>query len=174
MAEHIYGVQMLAIAMALEYDYDVDLMKVIMMLAVHELEEVAIGDIIPFEMSLEEKKARGQAVVAEMLGGLQGGDKIQELFEEYYEQRTPEAKFAKWCDRLEADLQMKIYDEEGRVDLVEQDGNAMLADEEVREAAKGKNSASAIWLEYNRRKNGYDENFLAVSRYAEDHGVTGK
>lgn len=81
-AEHIYGVQMLAIAMALEYDYDVDLMKVIMMLAVHELEEVVIGDIIPFEMSLEEKKARGQAVVAEMLGGLQGGDKIQELFEE--------------------------------------------------------------------------------------------
>lgn len=173
-AEHIYGVQMLAIAMALEYDYDVVLMKVIMMLAVHELEEVAIGDIIPFEMSLGEKKARGQAVVAEMLGGLQGGDKIQELFEEYYEQRTPEAKFAKWCDKLEADLQMKIYDEEGRVDLVEQDGNAMLADEEVREAAKGKESASAVWLEYNRRKNGYDENFLAVSRYAEDHGVTGK
>ncbi len=172
-AEHIYGVQMLAIAMALEYDYDVDLMKVIMMLAVHELEEVAMGDIIPFEMSLEEKKARGQAVVAEMLGGLQGGDKIQELFEEYYEQRTPEAKFAKWCDKLEADLQMKIYDEEGRVDLAEQDENAMLADEEVREAAKGKNSASAIWLEYNRRKNGYDENFLAVSRYAEEHKIIG-
>ena len=172
-AEHIYGVQMLAIAMALEYDYDVDLMKVIMMLAVHELEEVAMGDIIPFEMSLEEKKARGQAVVAEMLGGLQGGDKIQELFEEYYEQRTPEAKFAKWCDKLEADLQMKIYDEEGRVDLAEQDENAMLADEEVREAAKGKNSASAIRLEYNRRKNGYDENFLAVSRYAEEHKIIG-
>lgn len=173
-AEHIYGVQMLAIAMALEYDYDVDLMKVIMMLAVHELEEVAIGDIIPFEMSLEEKKARGQAVVAEMLGGLQGGDKIQELFEEYYEQRTPEAKFAKWCDKLEADLQMKIYDEEGRVDLAEQEGNAMLADVEVQEVAKGKQSAAEIWLEYNRQKNGYDENFLAVSRYAEDHRVTGK
>lgn len=69
---------------------------------------------------------------------------------------------------------MKIYDEEGRVDLAEQDENAMLADEEVQEVAKGKESASAVWLEYNRRKNGYDENFLAVSRYAEDHGVTGK
>ncbi len=171
-AEHIYGVQMLAIAMTLEYDYDVDLMKVIMMLAVHELEEVAMGDIIPFEMSLEEKKARGQAVVAEMLGGLQGGDKIQELFEEYYEQRTPEAKFAKWCDKLEADLQMKIYDEEGRVDLAEQEGNAMLADEEVQEIAKGKQSAAAVWLEYNRRKNGYDENFLAVSRYVEEHKIS--
>ncbi len=172
-AEHIYGVQMLAVAMALEYGYDIDLMKVIMMLAVHELEEVAMGDIIPFEMTLEEKKARGRAVVAKMLSSLQDGEKIQRLFEEYYEQRTLEARFAKWCDKLEADLQMKIYDEEGRVDLAEQDGNAMLADEEVREAAKGKDSASAIWLEYNRRKNGYDENFLAVSRYVEEHEITG-
>ena len=57
--------------------------------------------------------------------------------------------------------------------MAEQDENAMLADEEVREAAKGKNSASAIWLEYNRRKNGYDENFLAVSRYAEEHKIIG-
>lgn len=171
-AEHIYGVQMLAIAMVLEYGYDINLMKVIMMLAVHELEEVVMGDIIPFEMALEEKKARGRAVVAKMLNGLQDGEKIQRLFEEYYEQRTLEARFAKWCDKLEADLQMKIYDEEGRVDLAEQDGNAMLADEEVREAAKGKDSASAIWLEYNRRKNGYDENFLAVSRYVEEHKIT--
>lgn len=171
-AEHVYGVQMLAIAMCLEYGYEIDLMKVIMMLAVHELEEVAMGDIIPFEMTLEEKKARGRAVVAKMLNSLQDGEKIQRLFEEYYEQRTSEARFAKWCDKLEADLQMKIYDEEGRVDLAEQDGNAMLADEEVCEAAKGKDSASAIWLEYNRRKNGYDENFLAVSRYAEEYKIS--
>lgn len=172
MAEHIYGVQMLAIAMCLEYGYEIDLMKVIMMLAVHELEEVAMGDIIPFEMSLEEKKARGQAVVAEMLSELQDGKKVRELFTEYYEQRTPEAKFAKWCDKLEADLQMKIYDDEGRVDLVEQDGNAMLADVEVQEVAKGKQSAAEIWLEYNRQKNGYDENFLAVSRYVEEHKIS--
>ena len=34
-AEHIYGVQMLAIAMWSEYKYDIDIMKVITMLAVH-------------------------------------------------------------------------------------------------------------------------------------------
>ena len=36
-AEHIYGVQMLAIAMKSEYEYDIDLTKVIFMLAIHEL-----------------------------------------------------------------------------------------------------------------------------------------
>ena len=43
-AEHIFGVQMLAIAMNSEYEYNVDISKVIMMLAVHELEEILIGD----------------------------------------------------------------------------------------------------------------------------------
>jgi putative hydrolase of HD superfamily len=36
-AEHIFGVQMLAIAMKSEYNYDVDISKVIMMIAIHEL-----------------------------------------------------------------------------------------------------------------------------------------
>jgi putative hydrolase of HD superfamily len=36
-AEHIFGVQMLAIAMKSEYNYDVDILKVIMMIAIHEL-----------------------------------------------------------------------------------------------------------------------------------------
>lgn len=78
-AEHVYGVQMLAIAMCLEYGYEIDLMKVIM----------------------------------------------------------------------------------------------MLADAEVKEIAEGKGSAAEIWMEYNRQKNGYDENFLAVSRYAEEHDIAG-
>ncbi len=36
-AEHIFGVQMLAIAMKSEYQYDIDIMKVIFMIAIHEL-----------------------------------------------------------------------------------------------------------------------------------------
>ena len=39
-AEHIYGVQMLALAMYSEYKYDIDIKKVIVMLSIHELEEI--------------------------------------------------------------------------------------------------------------------------------------
>ncbi len=166
-AEHVYGTQMLAIAMWSEYGYDLDLAKVIMMLATHELEEMVIGDVIPFEASAEEKKARGREVVIGLLSGLDGDVPVRELAEEFYAQETVEAKFAKECDKLEADLQCRLYDEEGCIDLTEQDGNAMLADKEVREIAEGKESASEIWLEYNRWKNDYDENFLEVSKYAE-------
>lgn len=54
-AEHVYGVQMLAIAMKSEYSYDIDIMKVILMLAVHELGETVIGDLTQFDISKEEK-----------------------------------------------------------------------------------------------------------------------
>ena len=53
-AEHVYGVQMLAIAMKSEYSYDIDIMKVILMLAVHELGETVIGDLTQFDISKEE------------------------------------------------------------------------------------------------------------------------
>lgn len=50
-AEHIYGVQMLAIAMKSVYQYDIDIMKVIYMLAIHELGETIIGDLTQFQIS---------------------------------------------------------------------------------------------------------------------------
>ena len=55
-AEHVYGVQMLAIAMYLEYGYDIDIQKVILMLAIHELGETVIGDLTQFQISKKEKE----------------------------------------------------------------------------------------------------------------------
>ena len=54
-AEHIYGTQMLAIAMKSEYNYDIDIMKVIYMLAIHELGETIIGDLTQFQIEKEDK-----------------------------------------------------------------------------------------------------------------------
>lgn len=58
-AEHIYGTQMLALAMKSEYQYDIDIEKVILMLAVHELEEILIRDLTLFQITKEEKQKRG-------------------------------------------------------------------------------------------------------------------
>lgn len=72
-AEHIFGVQMLAIAMKSEYQYDVDIMKVIFMLAIHELGETIIGDLTQFEISKEEKEKIEHAAVHKILGSLLDG-----------------------------------------------------------------------------------------------------
>lgn len=55
-AEHIYGTQMLAIAMKFEFEYDIDIQEVIFMLAIHELGETIIGDLTQFQICKKEKE----------------------------------------------------------------------------------------------------------------------
>ena len=78
-AEHIYGVQMLAIAMKSEFEYDIDLEKVLFMLAVHELEEIIIGDLTLFDISNEEKEKIGHEAIEQVLEDLMDKEKIRSL-----------------------------------------------------------------------------------------------
>ena len=135
-AEHIFGVQMLAIAMKSEYQYDVDIMKVIFMLAVHELGETVIGDLTQFEISKAEKEKMEHEAVSKILGGLLDGKQIEQLFLEFDSHSTKESMFAYQCDKLECDLQSKLYDEEGCVDLNKQDGNDTMKNARVQELLK--------------------------------------
>ena len=165
-AEHVYGVQMLAIAMKSEYQYDIDIMKVIFMIAIHELGESVIGDITMFQMSKEEKKAIEHEAVHNILGSLLDGEEIEALFLEFDEHKTKEALFAYQCDKLECDLQSKLYDEEGCVDLNDQENNKTAQDPKVRELLEKEGSWSKMWLRFGQKRYPYDDNFIAVSNYA--------
>lgn len=164
-AEHIYGVQMLALAMKSEYEYDIDIMKVIYMLAIHELGETIIGDLTHFQISKEEKIKIEHKAVHDILSNLLDGEKIKELFLEFDEHKTKESIFAYQCDKLECDLQCKMYDEEGYVDLNDQDNNKTINDD-VKKLLDSTNSWSSMWLKYGQDKYKYDKNFLSVSNYA--------
>lgn len=165
-AEHVYGVQMLAIAMKSEYQYDIDIMKVIFMIAIHELGESVIGDITMFQISNEEKEAIEHEAVHNILGGLLDGEEIEALFLEFDEHKTKEAIFAYQCDKLECDLQSKLYDEEGCVDLNNQENNKNAQDPKVKELLEKEGSWSKMWLKFGQDKYPYDDNFIAVSNYA--------
>ena len=147
-AEHIFGVQMLAIAMKSEYEYDIDIMKVIFMLAVHELGEIVIGDKTMFEISKEEKEKIEKEAVHEILCGLLDGKEIENLFTEFDSHSTKEAMFAYQCDKLECDLQSKLYDEEGCVDLNKQEGNKTLENELVKKLLSEEKTWSGMWLRF--------------------------
>ena len=170
-AEHIYGVQMLALAIYSEYQYDIDIRKVIMMLAVHELEEIKIGDLTHFQISKEEKNIIGHKAVEEILSGLIIKDQIKALIEEFDERKTKEALFAHCCDKLECDLQAKLYDEEGCVDLNHQEGNETYNNEKVQELLKKEKTWSGMWLSYGQCKYEYDENFTSISNYAKENKI---
>lgn len=170
-AEHIFGVQMLAIAMKSEFKYDVDIMKIIMMLAVHELEEIYIGDLTSFEITDEKRKIKGHKAVSQIIGNLLDKKQIIDLIKEFDDKKTKEALFAFWCDKLECDLQSKLYDEEGLVDLNDQKENKVLENNDVKELLKDGNSWSSMWLLFGQKKYNYDENFIKVSNYAKNNNI---
>lgn len=170
-AEHIFGVQMLAIAMKSEYQYDVDIMKVIFMLAVHELGETVIGDLTQFQISKDEKEKLEHQAVNKILSGLLDGNQIEQLFLEFDAHNTKESIFAYQCDKLECDLQSKLYDEEGCVDLNKQDGNDILRNPRVQELLKNDASWSTMWLRFGQQVYPYDNNFRAVSDYAINNDI---
>lgn len=171
-AEHIFGVQMLAIVMKSEYQYEVDIMKVILMLAVHELEEIYIGDLTQFQMTKEEKVKIGHEAVAKVLDGLIDKERILNIIIEFDERRTKEADFAYHCDKMECDLQSRLYDLEECVNLNEQEGNKTIEDTRVRNLLNKGMSWSEMWLTFGQNSYHYDENFTDVSNYAMNNDIT--
>lgn len=170
-AEHIFGVQMLAIAMKSEYQYDIDIMKVIYMLAIHELGEAIIGDLTQFEISKEEKEKIEREAVNKLLKDLLDKKQIEELFLEFDNKTTKEAFFAYQCDKLECDLQCKLYDEENCVDLKNQEGNNITEEETVKKLLKEEGTWSHMWLKFGQKTYPYDKNFKAVSNYALNNNI---
>ncbi len=171
-AEHIFGTQMLAISMWSEFKYDIDIKKVLTMLAVHETEEIIIGDLVWFEITPEEKNEKGHKAVADIFSKIAGSDEIKNLIYEFDERKTPEAKFAYFCDKLECDLQCRLYDDAGCVDIHEQNGNLSLENDKVKKCIEEGKSWSEVWIEFDQDKIDFDENFFAVSNYIKSNRIT--
>lgn len=173
-AEHIYGVQMLAVAMWSEYKYDIDIRKVLSMLSIHELEETIIGDLTLFQIDSKSKADMGHEAVREILSKLAMGHNFEELIMEFDRRESAEAMFAYQCDKLECDIQCRLYDEEGCVDLTKQMGNSIAENEEVKELLASGKSWSEMWLEFGQNRYPYDKNFREVSNYAKNNRISGE
>ena len=151
-AEHIYGTCILAIAIDSEYNLNIDIYKVVMMMVLHEIEEVKIGDLTPFDkITQEEKRKIGKQAVEEVLAPLTKGINYIELIEEFEKLETKEAKFAKMCDKLEADIQAKIYCEEKSIEMYNDKNAHLLQDERIKGLIeKGAKSVADLYIEYDR------------------------
>lgn len=84
-AEHIYGTCILAISIDSQFELQVDLHKIVMMLVLHEVEEIKIGDLTPFDkQTQEERRALGKQAVEEVLNSLDKKVQYMELRELIY------------------------------------------------------------------------------------------
>ena len=170
-AEHIYGVQMLAISIYYQFGYKLDLNKVIYMLAIHELEEIEIGDLAFYETTKEDKLEKGKNATDLILKDLVGKEEISKLLDEYNERKTDEAIFAYHCDKLECDVQMKLYDQEGCFDLNNQPNNSIIDLPSVRKVLDSESSISNAWIEFDRSKFEDDPVFIEIINWLKNNNI---
>ena len=113
-AEHIYGTCILAISIDSEYELDINLDKVLKMLVLHELEEVIIGDLTPFDnVTREEKLKSGKEAVSKILKDLVKKEEYELLLDEFNAHITNESIFSYMCYKLECDIWIKLNEDLG-------------------------------------------------------------
>ena len=144
------------------------------MLVVHELGEVIIGDITPFDnVSKEEKLRREHEAIIRVIGDLVKKDELIELLYEFDERKTKESIFAYHCDKLEADIQSKVYQDMGcHHSLDAQENNVVFNNSFAQQiVANGAKSAFDIWYEWDKHIYADDEVFAQMLDFVKNHNT---
>ena len=166
-AEHVFGTLMLAISIfahsSKEYE-NLDIDKVALMLALHETEEILIGDITMFDYDgVKTKKEAGRNAVIKLFENSES-DTFLKIIEEFEQGKTKEAKFAYMCDKLEADIQAYIYRDNFNLDHV---NPTCFNDDRIKEMIKnGLNRPDKFFLEHD--KGNFEGPFLEIANYLEE------
>ena len=103
-AEHSWSLAMMAVLFAEYVDDQIDLLKVIKMVLIHDLVEIHAGDTFCFdEAGMQDKEAREQASADKIFGLLEQdqGQELRQLWEEFESCETLEAEYAAMLDRLQ-------------------------------------------------------------------------
>ena len=152
-SEHVVGTMGLAIVMQKQFGYDIDLNKVLKMLAIHEIGEILIGDITPFDgITPEEKQEMEHQAMSDVLGNLTDKQKLLDLLFEFDKRESNEARFAYFCDKMEADLQSKLYQDRGmHRSLDDQENNVVFITGVAKKLIdEGAETAFDIWYGYDK------------------------
>lgn len=163
-AEHIYGTLMLAVSICANTNQDVDLYKVALMLALHEIEEIIIGDIAFFDTErAKTKKEDGKRAVEKIFENCANKQEFLAVIAEFEECKTKEAKFAKACDKFEADLQAYLYRNNFNYDKVNPN---FYEDERIKDfIARGKSEVHQMFIDNDKKY--YEGIFMDLAKYLE-------
>ena len=158
-SEHIIGTMALAIVIDSEFNYNeeldfirnVDINRVLRVLAMHEIGETLIGDITPFDgITPEEKEEMEHKAMIDALGNLSKKDELLDMLLEFDKHSSNESVFEYFCDKIEADLQSKFYQDSGlHNSLDNQENNCVFKSKKVQEMLNnGAKTAFDIWYWY--------------------------
>jgi putative hydrolase of HD superfamily len=107
-AEHSWHLAMMAIILSEHSNSPIDVLRVVKMLLIHDLVEIDAGDTFIYDTQKSHDNTEEERLAAERIFGLLPKGQASELmaiWEEFEEQKTNEARFARAMDRLEPLLQ---------------------------------------------------------------------
>lgn len=102
-AEHSWHLALMAVVLAEHADPQVDLLRVVKMLLIHDLVEIDAGDTFAFDPdALKTQREREELAASRVFGLLptEMAAEMRALWEEFEAQSTPEAKYAGAMDHL--------------------------------------------------------------------------
>lgn len=107
-AEHSWHLAMMAIVLAEHSDKEIDVLKVVKMVLIHDIVEIDAGDTFIYDSQKNHTNTDEELRAAKRIFGLLPTSQAEEfivIWEEFEEGKTDEAKFAKAMDRFEPLLQ---------------------------------------------------------------------
>ncbi len=107
-AEHSWHLAMMALVLAEHSDEPIDILKVLKMVLIHDIVEIDAGDTFIYDTQKNHTNTEQELIAAKRIFGLLPQKQAEEFFEiwkEFEDGITDEAKFAKSMDRFEPLLQ---------------------------------------------------------------------
>lgn len=108
-AEHSWHLALMAITLAEHAPPGTDIGRVTTMVLVHDLVEIDAGDLFLYaDQGLQDQQEIAERAAADRIFALLSGDQgasLRQLWDEFNERRTIEAKFARAIDRLQPILE---------------------------------------------------------------------
>ena len=107
-AEHSWHLAMMTIVLAEHSDKPIDVLKVLKMVLIHDIVEIDAGDTFIYDSTKNHTNTEEELLAAKRIFGIlptEQAEEFIEIWKEFEEGVTDEAKFAKSMDRFEPLLQ---------------------------------------------------------------------
>jgi putative hydrolase of HD superfamily len=107
-AEHTWRISLMAMLLAPKLEKPINLEKALKMAIIHDMSEIDAGDVPAFEKQRKADNLSNEIATIKRVRNILGdkeGEEIEELWNEFETESSPEAKFVKALDKLEVRIQ---------------------------------------------------------------------
>ena len=103
-AEHAWHMSIMTLLLSEYANEKIDVLKTISMILIHDLVEIDAGDTYAYDSEAKKSQKQRELQAADRIFGMlpkDQGEKFRKLWEEFEEEKTPEAKFARVMDNIQ-------------------------------------------------------------------------